>query len=867
MQLYKIVQASLMASASILAVNATAAAAPPSAQLAAADPSPDQIVVTGRRLSEPARDEQRLAPNLVNIQAAEDIVKYPDFNAAEALGRVPGVSLAIDTGEGRFVNIRGIDGNLNGTTFGGVTLLNTQPGGTYFGGGGRAVELDTIPIGAVDRLVVRKTGLPDQEAEGLGGSVELSPRTASGIAKPFLDITGGGGYQPAHDNYEIYRGEAAAGTRFGGADQPFGIVLYGSYHEDHRGFDDLEAGYVDDPEAAPDKAFDSVDLRRYNYNRRRFGFGGELSYDPNPQNHFYLRATDAGYTESVNRQLLNYSNLGDAGDNPSLVDPANPNGFVAPNAQARLTLRDEQETHLNFIAAAGGHSDFGKIIVDYQGAYTASTYHRDYDYGSRFDRPDDSEFSVAYDNITNPDFPVITPTGFNPNDPTQFTLDRLTNATERAHDREYSGVLDLTIPVQLFGSDEAIKVGGKLRFRDKIDTPLNYTYSTPSTPLTALLGPGPFTDFYDGHYSVGYSPDAHKIRALFNANPGQFEQDIAGNAADNASGYFNDTENVYAGYAQYQGTFGKLNVLAGLRVENTDGTYRGIVTTTDADGNNVFTPTSRKSNYTDFFPTVQLRYEVRPDLVARATYSTGIGRPGFLQLNAGATVDQGALSVSIGNPDLKPTTVNAFDAQVEYYLPGAGIVSFGVFDNEFNDYVLARVNRTTTYPGLEGQIVTVNSYSNVGNSHARGLEAQYTQKFSRLPPPFDGLGFTGNVTYVDSKIQIRPGENSLLPGTSKLTWNVGGFYEAHGAQVRIAAQRVSEAIFGVGDAAGLDVFEDARLTVDLTSSYQITKHFAVYFNAKNLTNEPLRYYEGSRNRPIQREFYDISYEGGVRATF
>ncbi|MFX4404591.1 TonB-dependent receptor plug domain-containing protein, partial [Acinetobacter baumannii] len=85
--------------------------------------------------------------NIVNIQPAEEIVKYPDFNAAEALGRVPGVSLAIDTGEGRFVTIRGIDSNLNGTTFGGVTLLNTQPGGTYFGGGGRAVELDTVPIG------------------------------------------------------------------------------------------------------------------------------------------------------------------------------------------------------------------------------------------------------------------------------------------------------------------------------------------------------------------------------------------------------------------------------------------------------------------------------------------------------------------------------------------------------------------------------------------------------------------------------------------------------------------------------------------------------------------------------------------------
>ena len=107
--------------------------------------SDEEIVVTARA-AKTARREQKQAPNLVNIQSAETIAKYPDYNAAEALGRVPGVSLSIDTGEGRFVNIRGLDGNLNGATFGGVVLLNTQAGGTYFNASGRAVEFDTVPI-------------------------------------------------------------------------------------------------------------------------------------------------------------------------------------------------------------------------------------------------------------------------------------------------------------------------------------------------------------------------------------------------------------------------------------------------------------------------------------------------------------------------------------------------------------------------------------------------------------------------------------------------------------------------------------------------------------------------------------------------
>jgi len=104
------------------------------------------------RKARAARVRQEQAPNIINVQSAETIAKYPDFNAAESLGRLPGISLSSDTGEGLFINIRGIDGNLDGATFGGVPLLNTFPGGTYFSGGGRAVEFDTIPTGAIDTL-------------------------------------------------------------------------------------------------------------------------------------------------------------------------------------------------------------------------------------------------------------------------------------------------------------------------------------------------------------------------------------------------------------------------------------------------------------------------------------------------------------------------------------------------------------------------------------------------------------------------------------------------------------------------------------------------------------------------------------------
>jgi hypothetical protein len=89
-------------------------------------------------------------------------------------------------------------------------LLNTSPSYTYFNAAGRAVEFDTVPIGAVDHMTVTKTGMPDREAEGIGGSIELSPRTAIGAKRLFAHITLGGGLETDRHT-GLYRDEVVIG--------------------------------------------------------------------------------------------------------------------------------------------------------------------------------------------------------------------------------------------------------------------------------------------------------------------------------------------------------------------------------------------------------------------------------------------------------------------------------------------------------------------------------------------------------------------------------------------------------------------------------------------------------------------------------
>ena len=133
-----------------------------------------------------ARAAQQEASNLVNITTAEEMRKLPDVSTAETVRRLPGISLETDTGEGRFINIRGLDADLNSTTFGGLRLPPSNNATPF--SGGRAVALDAIPTGLVGALTVTKTNLPEQDAEALGGTIEITPKPHRAVVRPLFRV-------------------------------------------------------------------------------------------------------------------------------------------------------------------------------------------------------------------------------------------------------------------------------------------------------------------------------------------------------------------------------------------------------------------------------------------------------------------------------------------------------------------------------------------------------------------------------------------------------------------------------------------------------------------------------------------------------
>jgi TonB-dependent receptor len=835
-----------------------------------------------------ARKRQQVAPNLLSIQPAEVIQQYPDFSAAEALGRMPGVSLSTDTGEGRFVNIRGIDGNLAGATYGGVPLLNTYPGGTYFGGGGRAVEFDTIPIGAIDGLVVTYTPLPDHEAESLGGTVELTPRSAANLSKPFLDGQIGWGYEPAHGHSGPQDFEVAAGVRFGfygdrlavqgmGEEPvapggfftnptPFALVLNASQRVDWRGFDDIEEDYN---QPGVDRTYADIQLRRYNYHRRRFGYGGEFDFTPNDDHHYYFRATIAGYTEAVYKNRLTYNM-----DPLGLGFTATPDGGYTTDAQPVIASTEEQETHRNQVYVLGGADRFGDVLLDYRASYSRATYHQDYNYGAEFDGP---VIPFHFNNTANNgNYPVLQGVDAVVNNPSNYSpVTDVSNSTEDDVDREWAYAFNLNFPIRLIQPNDRIQLGAEVRLRTKTSTPFAYDSSLAAPLAFQNASTAAVTDFY-GQYTNGPQVCLICVHDAYAA--GTISSNGTLPNGEDQSAAFGAKENIYAGYFEYLGQVGsRFSYVLGVRVEATDATYSAF---SNDNPSMTFLPVSHKEDYTNVFPSVQLKYQIRPDMQVRAIYSTGIGRPGFLQNSAtvSSNFDPTQPAITTGNPALRPTTGHNFDLSYEWYLGKAGILSVALFDKEFSNYIVTETQRllySGSFVPFQGDIVAYTTFANRGGAYARGVQLAFNDQFDFLPGAFSGFGVEANATFVDSHIleydaatsSTGTNEYGLLPGTSHTTWNLAGFYNKYGLKFRIAAEYVSKELFSLGGSKATDSIQDDRLTLDWSSAYQITRNVGVYFNVKNITNAPLRFFVYNPSYPIQREYYEQTFEGGIRVTF
>jgi TonB-dependent receptor len=295
----------------------------------------DQVMVVAERVQGEAEaiNIERMSEDIVQVLPSRVINSLPNTNIADAVGRAPSVSLERDEGEGKYVQIRGTEPRLSNVTVNGVNV--PSPEVTV-----RNIKLDSVPADLVERIEVFKTLSASQDADGIGGTVNLVTRNA--IEKPTYSFGGQGGYTPIMNGRTLGGFDGSIGERFG-TSKKLGVLFGGTFDRNNRGINDMEPSPTTGtgPTGNPVAFVSSEDLRSYSYYRTRYGFAAGVDYNIKPGTSVYLKGLysdfhdfgetwvytpNAGNTiKSVNGSTITFDNAQDCVAVNQAADLVTPN--------------------------------------------------------------------------------------------------------------------------------------------------------------------------------------------------------------------------------------------------------------------------------------------------------------------------------------------------------------------------------------------------------------------------------------------------------------------------------------------------------------------------------------------------------------
>ncbi|NBC16409.1 MAG: TonB-dependent receptor [Bacteroidetes bacterium] len=811
------------------------------ATLPAATLPGQEIVVLGLRAQGQAKalTQQKNAANITNVVAADQIGRFPDATAPEALQRVPAIGVQRDQGEGRFIQIRGAAPQFTTVTFNGERIPSPE-------GDVRQIALDAVPSEILEAIEVSKAITPDMDADAIGGSVNLVTRRAPDRRLLAVDVAGG--YGPIRDQGSV-KSSATFGTR--SSDGTIGVLLSGTLNRRNFGSDNIEPEYDfgdDDAPLGGDDQLGELQVRYYDLTRQRIGLNGVLDYRASQNASVYLRGVFTQLQDTEQRQRMKHT---------------------VEDGELGYEHKNRTEFLRTLNLAAGGRQILPVgLQIDYQATFTRSAE----------ETPEDVEIAwlqedVAFaPSIDDPDDIRANPQDGALQNTDGFLFDAIEPATSITTNTDYVGAVDLTFPYR-FGAQSSgtVKVGGKYRYKDKDQDVTERALELADGAEDIVLGQGnglPFGDYYDGDFEPGDYPLPPVItgnqevldfeetfRARLAADP---ETAIEGNLED-----FEATEQTIAAYAMTElNLTPRLLVLPGLRYERTDVESLGFesVVETEVEDGEVSTDlvgvreVEGENDYGFLFPMLHVRYRPTSNTNVRAALTTALARPNFFDLAPYRIQDDD--EVEIGNPDLDPSRSTNLDLLVEHYTESIGVFSAGAFYKRVQDPIVTFRDEQVE----DGTALEFIQSRNGASGWIWGIEVAAQQQLRFLPGALSGLGLYANYTYTQSEATLADGSTALFPGQADHIANAAVSYERGGFSGQLSLNYTGEFLdeFG-GDGVSAnranDIFVQERLGLDANATYRFTSGLSVFLELLNLLNEPLELYQGDAARPIQQEFY------------
>jgi iron complex outermembrane recepter protein len=849
----------------------------------------ETVIVTGIRDSlKKSLDTKRNADVHVEVVTADDIGKMPDKNVADSLARLPGVNTSsASANEGGFdendrVSMRGTNPSLTQTLINGHSVSS----GDWFvlnqtGLVGRSVSYTLLPSELVGQVVVHKTAQASDIDGGVAGSVDIQTRKPLDFSNPVtVEATVGAVYAELPDKTDP---QFSGLVNWTSADRTFGLLLQAFYEDRHQRRDGQELlGYSQIAPGSP-VAQAHPDLANVYYpnllgateftgERKRKGGYMDAQWAPNSQFSADLSVFTSNLTASnYNRNYMLWGGHFINGGNGQAPDP----GYVVRNG----TL-----VSANFSAVPG-------------------TQYGVYDQISRPDEGSDSQF-VALNMVFNATDSLsfkgeLGDTKGNGKTPTQDVAEwnfglgsgaaynfHGTNSPASWNVGSESPSIGPQSLSWIFGDqnvdvkddEDWARLDGDYVFGNGVFTDLKFggRYTDHERKSENVIGQGPTSDafteanwpqglsFYPGNYGDGlgggpfptgvwfFTPDQ---LAAFNAK--YTNRSLPGRADWNSDYKLDETKSALYTQADFDGEGWSANI--GLRYVHTeedvianvavDASTPGAITTS-AFG--PYLPTEFKNTYNDWLPSGNVKFDLQDDLVLRLAASKTMTLADYSALAGPISLAPPAApgaegSGSGSNPDLKPVTSNNFDTSLEWYFAPRSLLAASLFYMDLTDYIgYGSVTKTfktfnTANPdGFDAQYILTVPINSSGS--VKGLELSFEM------PLWEHFGINANYTYADGE---ETGGGPLV-GTSKDTYNVGGYYEDNHFNARLAYTYRSSFYSGLDRSTAF--YQAGIGNLAATLGWRFDEHWAISFDALNLNDPKLKYYALNQDQP--RAFYD-----------
>jgi TonB-dependent receptor len=842
--------------------------------------SMNEVMIVGDRLKgqSKALSQQKNNLNISNIVSADQIGRFPDANIGDAIRRISGIAMQNDQGEARNIIIRGMGPELNAVNFNGERIPSAE-------GDNRRVQMDLIPADMIQTVEVSKTLTAEMDADAIGGSVNLISRAPSNGLR--LSGTLAGGYNSIRNGF-IGTGNFIVGNRT--KNKKFGYILNGSINSNDFGSDNVEAVWSKDENG---KLFISDhDVRKYDVKRVRRSVSSTLDFKLSPNSTIYVVGSYNWRDDLENRFRLRHRFRG--GDANILYDDAGNitgynNGEVLRQTKGGIDnskneARRLEDQRVRSLQVRGDHL-FGNVKFDWSAQYARASEVRP---NERYVSMGRRSIQVAQD-IVDPEFPLLSSTTAL----TAYTrLNELTEQYQDQFEEDFNVKLGFSQPISS-NNKSILKYGLRLREKTKVRTNNFFEYSPTETTEAnfaniSLLGlkSQDVANYYAGDkYKIGDFVDPRYLGGLNFKDASLFEEADA--PAEYLAGNYKAKESITAGYLQLNQEFSdKLTMVAGVRLENTSLNYTGNIV---EDEETFKGQVNLKNSYLNLLPSVNFRYAASENMIWRAAVTTGIARPKYFDLVPYFNVLASDLELSAGNPSLKPIKATNVDLMFERYFKSVGIFSGGIFYKHLNNFFYAYRDENYTTQKFAADFPDVaNNPIEAGDNwqfiqrrngspvDVFGFEVAFQRQLDFLPGFWKGFGIYANYTYTTSKAKgIYDGsgalirENVTLPGTAPHMFNGSLSYENKKIVLRLSVNYTAAYVDDSDDAGYnedpfFDRYYDKQLFLDFNGSYAFNKKLRFFAEINNLTNQPLRYYQGDKSRTAQIEFYGPRMNFGLK---